>query len=338
MYTGWVIKRLALGLFDVLAVNVSYALALVLRFYIGDHYLASASPYFDAFAQFAPWYSAISIVIFIAFKLYSSRWKYAGISDLNRLFFANVSTVVVQIVGTILFVKRMPLTYYFIGATIQFFLIAASRFAYRIFMIESTRFIRSKHAQLNVMIVGTGETSRIVRKQIEHSSNNVAHPVCIFSYRDNDTDGYMDGVPFVSGMQKLKSSIEKYKVECVIMADSIIPDETRKQIKDICQKINVEVQDFSGYLRSDGNNLTLQRILECVNSPVDIMTDDGRKSFASGEEALMSMRDKYIVKQVFAKNDRIIIDLSKHKIILNDLNQEWVQIVEKETGSEISFF
>ncbi len=50
------------------------------------------------------------------------------------------------------------------------------------------------------------------------------------------------------------------------------------------------------------------------------------------------MREKYVVKQVYAKNDRIIIDLSKHKVILNDLNQEWVQAVAKKTGSEISFF
>ena len=139
MYIRWFLLRLALVAFDIVAVNFSYFIALVIRFYVNFEFNVWAERYIPAFLRFAPYYTVCCLVIFWLFKLYNSRWKYAGLNDLNRILLACLLTCVVQVVGSVVFVLRMPITYYAIGAVIQFVLIAASRFYYRFFLMEPER-------------------------------------------------------------------------------------------------------------------------------------------------------------------------------------------------------
>lgn len=131
MYIRWFLLRLALVVFDIFAVNFAYFSALIVRFYVASEFNEWAVQYIPAFLQFAPYYTVCCLVVFGLFKLYNSRWKYAGLSDLNRILAACLVTCVIQIVGSVAFVLRMPITYYFIGAVIQFVLITVSRFSYR---------------------------------------------------------------------------------------------------------------------------------------------------------------------------------------------------------------
>ena len=55
-YFSWAVKRLALLLFDIVVVNLSYFLALVVRFYVNKSFRAIAvDKYLPAFWEFAPW-------------------------------------------------------------------------------------------------------------------------------------------------------------------------------------------------------------------------------------------------------------------------------------------
>ena len=222
------------------------------RFYVNSEFRPTVTYYLTDFYRFAPFYTVLAIAIFAAFRLYGGMWKYAGIHDMNRIIAANAATSFVQIFGSWIFVDRMPITYYLIGAVIQLFFTTATRFAYRL-ITEERRHL--KKTKINIMLVGTGETSRIVRNQIENDDTNPAKPVCIFSYRGNETGASIDGIPVLSDLSQFKEYLKKYQIERVILADSIMPMEIRKQIKDICREIKMEIQDFSGYLRYDNGGL-----------------------------------------------------------------------------------
>lgn len=338
IYVGWAVKRLAMMLFDGMAVYFSYYLALVIRFTTANQFRPIADEYLPSFYEFAPWYTLICLGVFIVFRLYDSRWKHAGLNDLNRIFFANLVTVAVQVVGTLVFTRRMPVTYYLLGAAIQFILIAASRFAYRLVMLEGARLGKRGQTHINVMIVGAGETGRVVRRQIEHDPNNAARPVCVFSHRDNASGTLLDGIPVVSGMERMTGYLKKYGVQCVILADSIMPPETRAQIKQICKDAGVEVQDFSGYLTNEGRSVTLQKLMEYASGPVEIMLDGKIQEFANSEQALMAYPGKYTVKRLYGHKDRVGVEITRRTVILNDTNEDWVRDTERETGKEISFF
>jgi FlaA1/EpsC-like NDP-sugar epimerase len=136
---------------------------------------------------FAPWYTILCIAIFAAFKLYNGLWRYAGLSDVNRIVYANLGTILVQVFGTALFMRRMPITYYVIGAIIQFVLIFVSRFSYRFFADEFSRFARGKSAtSVNTIVIGAGESTRIFLRTLENDKTNILHPVCIVDERSNE--------------------------------------------------------------------------------------------------------------------------------------------------------
>ena len=344
-YVSWAAKRLLMMTFDGLTAYFAYFLALVIRFYSANQFRPIANEYLPSFYQFAPWYALACIAVFFAFRLYDGRWKHAGLNDLNRIILANLVTVVIQVAGTMLFVRggdspfrRMPITYYAIGASIQFVVIALSRFVYPLMVLETTRIARRGRAHINVMIVGAGETGRVLRRQIEQDKNNAARPVCIFAHRSNNEGKLLDGIPVVSGMDKLNEYIKKYGVQCVILADSIMPPETRAQIKQICKDAGVEVQDFSGYLTNEGRSVTLQKLMEYTSGPVEIMLDAKAQDFANGEQALMAFPGKYTVRRIYASKDRVGVEITRRTVILNDTNEDWVKDTERETGNEISFF
>lgn len=339
LYVRWFLIRLALVVYDILAVNVAYFSALVVRFYVASEFNEWAVKYIPAFLQFAPFYTAACLVVFLLFRLYNSRWKYAGLYDLNRIAVACLITCVIQVAGSVIFFMRMPVTYYLIGAFVQFALISASRFSYRFFLIERDRLrkIRNKTA-INVMVVGVGETSRIVIRHLEADVNNAAHPVCVVDFRGEEFGDRIGGIPVVSGVDKIGESVKKYNVESVILADTLMPQTVRRQIREICKQIGVDVQDFSGYYQDGRGSVSLRSLMEYAKGPVELVLNGQSKMFPDGEQAMLNTAGKYLVSSVSAKGDRLVVLLQKDVLVPNDVKEEWVQDYQKETGEDISFF
>lgn len=339
IYIRWVLLRLALVIFDVVAVNISCYLALLIRFYVNFELNALALPYVPAYRTFAPWYTVCCLIIFGFFKLYDSRWKYAGLNDLNRILLACLVTCVVQVVGSVTFVLRMPITYYVIGAVIQFVLITASRFSYRLFLFEKGQVRRNrKGASIPVMIVGVSDTSHIVRRHLEQDVDNAARPVCLVDFRGDGFGSMLEGMPVVKGVGKIAEAVKKYAVECVILADSTMPQNTRKEIRDICKSLNVDVQDFSGYFQDSRGAVTLRNLMEYTKGEVELVINGKGQRFANGEQAVMLVTGKYVVKSISAQEGRLVIELQNDILVPNDVKEEWVQSYKKETGEDISFF
>lgn len=339
MYIRWFFLRLALVVFDIFAVNFAYFSALMIRFYVASEFNVWAVRYIPAFYGFAPFYTISCLVVFFLFKMYNSRWKYAGLNDMDRILAACAVTCVIQVVGSVIFVMRMPITYYFIGAVIQFCLIAASRFSYRFFLVERDRMRKRRNkTTINVMVVGVGETSHIVVKHLERDVDNAAHAVCLVDFRGHEFGNMIEGIPVISGIDKIAEGAKKYEVESVILADTTMPAAVRKQIREICKEIGVEVQDFSGYFQDSRGMVPLRNLLEYARGPVELVFNGKKHSFTDGEQAMLSAGGKYLVSSVSAQEGKLVVELQKDLLVQNDTKEEWVQEYEKETGEDISFF
>lgn len=337
IYVRWFVIRFILIVYDVLAVNAASYLALVTRFYVAKEFHSAAIPYIEAYTQYAPYYTVFCLVIFGCFKLYSGMWKYAGFNDLNRIIGASLVCFATHVVGTILFARRMPISFYCLGAVIQFCLIAASRFSYRLLLIEKEKVSSGgKDAAINAMVIGTGGTGKIVLQQLEREKS--VRPVCALNYKESGFGYLMNGLPVVSGVENLKGAVQKYRVNFVIIASTVMPRQTRNRIKAICKEINVEVQDYSASFLGMGSRLTLRSLAECVEGPVELVIRGEHQKYGDCEQALTNVAEKYVVKSILAKDDTLVIELDDHSVVQNDLNAEWVKNQEKETGEAISFF
>lgn len=336
-YVRWFLIRAGMILYDALAVNVSYFGALLLRFYVANEFKPSGFVYFRTYARYAPVFTLVCLVVFYFFKLYSSRWKYAGLNDMNRILGANAVTLVLHVLGTLLFVMRMPITFYFFGAFFQLVLTSAVRFSYRILIVEKDKYNNLRASvTYNAMVVGTGGTGRMVLKQLERGDN--IRPVCALDYTGIGYDSMINGVPAISGIENLKSTVKKYKVNLVIIASGMMPEETRAQVRSLCQEIGVDVQDYSGFFNSVGSRLTLQSLAGYASGTVEIVENGKSRKYTDAEQAILSEPGKNVVKHVYAKNNTLVVELSSDAVILNDLNEDWVIDQEKQTGEAVSFF
>lgn len=336
MYARWFILRFALVIYDVFVINAAHFLALVIRFYVAEEFHRFGLFYVEEYGKYAIWYTLLCIGIFCAFKLYSGIWKYAGFNDLNRILFASIICFAVHVCGTLLFSMRMPITFYCIGAALQFCLVTASRFSYRVILLEKNKLFSNRDAQIRAMIVGTGGRAKMVLRELEREKD--IRPVCALRYRDTGMGSLFDGIPVVNGADNLKTAVEKYQINYVIIASVSMPEEIRSQIKAVCKEIHVEAQDYSGFFFSAGGPVSFRSLAECTDGPVELLIHGRHEKYADGEQALRGIVGRYMVKSVRAESGVVMIELDDYSIVQNDLNADWVRDQEKETGEAISFF
>ena len=314
-YNIWII------LLDIIAFCVSYLLALYIRLYVNGVFRYGLY-YLDFFWSYIPYYAAAALLVFAVFRLYGGMWQYAGLHDLNRLIVANLITAVLNYGVSVLVISltagpdamasRMPVSYYIIGAVIQMAVTSSVRFANRLFQAERKR-INNRNG-LSVLLVGTGETSRTVRRQLEEDPDSGVRIVCIFTYKDSEVGSLIDGIPVVGHVDHFKDHLEKYAVKRVILADPFIPASIREQIRTSCKDAGTEIQDFSGFLRYDNHGLSFRSLMECTEGPITILQDGKVSHFDNGEQALMTIVDRHDVKSVSVRENGLFVELISYKV------------------------
>ena len=318
-------KDLWIVLLDILAVNISYFLALLIRFYVNFEFRPTVTYYLTDFYKFAPFYTVVSIIIFVLFKLYGGMWRYAGINDMNRIIGANVCTIVVQIVGTALFIRRMPITYYVIGAILQFFFVVLIRFGYRLLLVEKNKIADRKTTTVPAVIIGAGETAR---KTIRHLEENTAfRPAVIVD--EKEAGKSLDGIPVTADLNNALN-----KGRAVFIANPKLSDEKRAEIKQLAADKELELQDYTGYLSNLGGRVPLTAILELTRGPVSILLDGEEKKYESGEDALKALTGRYEVTGL----EETRIELKKPSETAYIGYEAWAREHEEKTGEEVSFF
>ena len=120
-FQHWQLITLYLIAYDIFAVTVPYFAALLVRFEF--RFSAIPAGYLNAWIRFAPIYAVFCIAVFTVLRLYKSIWRFASYKELERVTIASCITCLFHVAGTVLFIRRMPVSYYVMGATVQFLLV-----------------------------------------------------------------------------------------------------------------------------------------------------------------------------------------------------------------------
>ncbi len=241
----WQIINVGLVLYDILAVNAAYFLALWLRF--DCHFSEIPEDYFQTYLKFAPYYTVICILVFWQLRLYKSIWRFASYSELIRVAVSTMVTFVIQLAGTILIVQRMPISYYLMGTVIQFFAVLAIRFSYRFILLERSR--RKKDSQNDaphVMLIGAGVAGQMILRDTFKSSENSDKVCCIIDDNSNKWGRFVEGVPIVGGRERIQECVEKYRINKIYVAIPSASAAAKKEIMEICQATGCELKNLPG--------------------------------------------------------------------------------------------
>lgn len=308
-------------LLDIIAVNASYYLALLIRFYVNSEFRPTVSYLLGDWASFAPWYTLASIVVFMFWRLYGGMWRYAGINDMNRIIGANVCTTIVQVVGTMVFVRRMPITYYAIGAVLQFFFIAAIRFSYRVFLVEKKKLFHAE--RIPALVIGSGDLGRKVVNHLEDGGSY--RPVAIVG---SDVGRMLNGTPVVP-FASIKTVINEKKIKTVFIADPLLNAEHRNELNALVESCHLTVQDYTGYQANTSGRIPLTTLLSLTSGPVTIVVEGQRKNYENPEAALKDITEKMDVLSISSPEIKI------QKAVDNGWNA-WAENYAEATGQDVS--
>lgn len=259
----WHIVAVLLSVYDIMAVNFSYFLALWLRF---DGVFSSIpKEYLTPYIHFIPINTVVSILIFYIVKMYHGVWKFAGSTELFRTVIGSVSASAAHIILITVFFERMPISYYLWGACFQIIFLVAARFSYRFMILESRRFKKYEHEDNvnRVMIVGAGDAGQMIFRSVLKNGAFGDRVVCFIDDNPNLVGRYFDGIPVVGTRDDILINVEKHNIDKIYVA---IPSASRENVRDIiniCSETNCEVKnlpDFYQYANSDITVEAMRRV------------------------------------------------------------------------------
>ena len=256
----WKVIAIYLIIYDMIAVNFSYFMALLVRF--DFRYSSIPTDYFAAWRSFAPIYTIIILVVFGCMHLYNSVWRFASFHELIKITVATVITGVLHIVGITIFWGRMPASYYLIGIMLQFFLTVGVRFSYRFVLLERNRREKSEREERskNVMIIGAGEAGRTIVRELQNAKETNSRVRCLIDDNPNKWGRYMEGVPVVGGRDDIFLNVDKYHINQILLAIPTATPHQKRDILNICKETGCELKQLPGVYQLVNGEVSLSKM------------------------------------------------------------------------------
>ena len=109
----WRIMSFLLVIYDVIAIALSFFLALWFRY--DCSFGAIPDKFLLAYGKFIGIYAAFCVLLFWRFRLYNSIWRFAGFAEILKVIFVTVIAFVFHCVAITLLFEKMPWAYYLFG-------------------------------------------------------------------------------------------------------------------------------------------------------------------------------------------------------------------------------
>ena len=236
---------LLLFIYDIFAINLSYLVALWLRF--DCRYSSIPQKYLNPAFGIIPLFTVVTIAAIVLLRLYRSVWRYASLPELMRVFSASLIGAGTQIVGTLVFFDRMPISYYMVGWILMFAALSVSRFGYRAMrMIYRGTNRKKQHKGKNVMIIGAGEAGKELLDEMLRSNHLNVQAKCFIDDDSSKHGKYISDVPIVGGRTEIMTAAHKYEIDQIILAIPTLTTKARRDILTICKETGCELMSVPG--------------------------------------------------------------------------------------------
>ena len=252
----WKIISVLLMAYDFVAVCGAYFLALWLRF--DGLYTKIIPRYINAYNAFILPCAAVSVIIFLFFRMYNSMWRFASFSEFVRTVVGSFISSVLHTLIITIFIERMPLSYYFLGAVFQVMLLLGIRFSFRFLQILKRRREISAEEIRRIMLIGAGNAAQSILKEISRTEDAAEKVVCIIDDNPNKWRRYMDGIPIVGGRDDILKAAEQYKVDEILLAIPSATVQQKRDILNICSATGCKMKQLPGLYQLVKGDVTVK--------------------------------------------------------------------------------
>ena len=196
-----------------------------------------------------PWIVAVYLLSFLAGRLYTILWKYAGERDLIRLAgMIAVPTGIVYLVNRCFIHGVLFNSANAMAAVLIFLFIGGSRLAWRLFLNhplgERLRGNTSKDPNRPVMIVGAGEAGAWA---INVCKTNTSYGHVILAVDDDPIKlgQTIHGVPVRGTLEEIPDLCTRYNIHTIIVAIPTLKGNRLNHVIDLCVSTHCAVQMLS---------------------------------------------------------------------------------------------
>ena len=281
-------RRMGLFIFDVIAIVIAAYGSLWIRFngQIEPYYLIMINKYIFFIL-------ALTMLVFVFMRFYTSLWLYASIYEFRNIIVANLISAGANMVMFVMLGANMFRSWYFIFAMLLTALTGGIRFFYRfirLYLQERGLFGRSRKNTSRIMIVGAGEAGNQIAKEIANSDKLNKTVICFIDDMDTKQGRYLQGKKIVGKRDKIIEAAEKYEIDEIYIA---IPSATgleRKEIIDICSKTNCKIKVLPGMYKILNDEVSVSALRN-----VDIEDLLGRDQIEINTEEIMGYVNNKVV-------------------------------------------
>lgn len=283
------VRRFFLFLTDTFLLNACVYLSLIMRFDVG---IVSIEPqYISNYVENMLPYTIMSLLIFWLFRLYHSLWQYASIAEVYRIAEACIIVEVVHFLSNKIAGNMLPRSCYFNAAIYLIIAICASRFMYRMIRTVLNKYRNIKTSN-NVMIIGAGEATNVIMREIQNSSylanSNIA---CIIDDDRRKVGKYIRGVKVIGTRDKIKEAAKLYDIDEIIFAIPSASNEVKRDILNICKETDCTLKILPGVYQMVDGEINVNSIRN-----VDVLDLLGRDPIEVDIESIMGyIKDKVIM-------------------------------------------
>ena len=196
-----------------------------------------------------PWIVAVYLLSFLAGRLYTILWKYAGERDLIRLAgMIAVPTGIVYLVNRCFIHGVLFNSANAMAAVLIFLFIGGSRLAWRLFLNhplgERLRGNTSKDPNRPVMIVGAGEAGAWAINVCK-TNTGYGHVIVAVDDDPNKLGQTIHGVPVRGTLEEIPDLCTRYNIHTIIVAIPTLKGNRLNHVIDLCVSTHCAVQLLS---------------------------------------------------------------------------------------------
>ena len=268
------IKSVLMMLYDVFAVNFAYIFVM---------FIVSGQHNMDAIWQRALPVTAIFIVLYYAFKIYSSMWEYAGIREVWNVALATIiggiSGIAVDLILSSIGGAASKLNngcfdayFYVFGTLVAIILVAGMRILYRLVR----RYYREKSLEKDekldrVMIVGAGDMGMIIINELEVNNYSKGKPIIAVDDNPLKVGKRIRGIPVKGTCDQIPELAKKYDINTIIMCLPSVGSERQTEILRIAVKTGCKLKTSPSLLEmtdtSHGGRIRDVNITDLLSRP-----------------------------------------------------------------------
>ncbi len=315
-------------LVDAVIINAAGFLALFVRFEF-DYGELSASGFLSAFLNAAPVSTAVALVLFILFRLYTSVWAYAGISELIRIIIACFLSTCFDWIYIRIMPYAIPRSYAIIRFLLLVTFISCLRFSGRI--SKGAASFSHKGGKKRTMLIGAGRSGDAVLREMQNSSHANNNIVCIIDDDRKKKGRRLRGVKIVGTRNDIVSCAEKYRIDEIIIAIPSATAEQRRTILNICQKTDCKLLTLPAIYQLANGEVSVEKIRSV--DVLDLLGRDAIKTNLDEISGYLSEKTVLVTGGGGSIGSELCRQIAKHnpkELIILDIYENGAYAVQQE--------